>query len=366
MDTHYTAEQETFRSTMRRFLEDLGGTGFTRSRWCEPVPTTTEIWQSMTDLGVSGLLAPESAGGLAGDMTDMGIVMEELGRVVHPGPCWASCIGATSAATVFGLDSLLRALVDGSQTATLALEERGRSFTHWQQAQLSVTKNLLNGDKVQVPDAIGADYLFVTTDLGVYLVSTTASGLTITASECLDGSHRFATVHFDNVAGVRLGVNAQLAPVVDRMLVGLCADGLGAAQRALELAIGYACERQQFGQHIGSFQAIQHLCADMLQQLELGRAGLRYALWSLGAGDPREAHRAAVMCKAYASETFPQIAASAIQIFGGAGFTWGYDIQLFYKRLLSLQMTWGNSEVWLEELATLVIDGEAPAITANH
>ncbi len=360
MDTHYTAEQESFRATMRRFLDDSGGTAFTRSRWCEPVPATREVWQSMVDLGVTGLLAPENAGGLAGSMADMGIVMEELGRTVHPGPSWASCVGATSAATVFGLDNLLRALADGSQTATLALEEPGRSFSRWQQAQLTVVDDTLGGEKVQVPDALGADVLLVTTENGVYLVPTDAKGLSITATECLDGSRRFATVQFDHVTGTRLGDNAQLAPVIDRMLVALCADGLGAAQRALELAIGYACERQQFGQHIGSFQAIQHLCADMLQQLELGRAGLHYALWSLDAGDPREAHRAAVMCKAYTSETFPQIAANAIQIYGGAGFTWEYDIQLFYKRLLSLQMTWGNSEVWLEELATLVIDAAIP------
>jgi alkylation response protein AidB-like acyl-CoA dehydrogenase len=366
MDTHYTPEQEAFRATMRRFLDDQGGTGFTRGRWCEPVPATTQVWQSLADLGVTGLLAPEHAGGLAANMTDMGIVMEELGRAVHPSPCWASCVGATSAAAVFGLDTLLRALAEGSQTATLALEEPGRRFSNWPHSRLAVTDDKLTGEKIQVPDAIGADYLFVTTDNGVYLVPTNASGLTITGTECLDGSRRFASARFDNVAGTRLGDNAQLAPVVDRMLVALCADGLGAAQRALELAVAYACERQQFGQHIGSFQAIQHLCADMLQQLELGRAGLHYALWSLDAGDPREAHRTAVMCKAYASETLPQIAANAIQIFGGAGFTWEYDIQLFYKRLLSLQMTWGNSEVWLEELATLVIDGEAPPVTVEQ
>ena len=188
MDTHYTPEQETFRATMRRFLEDQGGTGFTRSRWCEPVPATTKIWQALADLGVTGLLAPEHAGGLAGNMTDMGIVMEELGRVVHPGPCWASCVGATSAATVFGLDELLRALADGSQTATLALEEPGHRYSSWQQARLATTGNTLNGQKIQVPDAMGADYLFVTTDNGVYLVPTTASGLTITATECLDGT----------------------------------------------------------------------------------------------------------------------------------------------------------------------------------
>ena len=78
-----------------------------------------------------------------------------------------------------------------------------------------------------------------------------------------------------------------------------------------------------------------------------------------------EAHRAAVICKAFVAETFPQVGANAIQIFGGAGFTWEYDIQLYYKRLLSTQMTWGSSEVWLEELAKLVIDREAPPITVD-
>jgi alkylation response protein AidB-like acyl-CoA dehydrogenase len=365
VDTRYTEQQEAFRATLRRFLEENAGTGFTRQRWLDIEPMTADVWQSMSELGVTSLLIPESADGIGGTMVDMGVVMEELGRVAHPGPCWSSCVGATSAAAIFQCDGLLRALAAGSQSATVALEEPGRRFTRWQDAQLAAVDNTLTGTKIQVPDAIGADHLFATTANGVYLVATTAPGLTITPTECLDGSRRFAEVRFDNVAGTRLGDNAQLAPVIDRMLVALCADGLGAAQRALELAVAYAGERQQFGQRIGSFQAIQHLCADMLQQLELGRAGLHYALWALDAGDPREAHRAAVMCKAYAAETYPQIGASAIQIFGGAGFTWEYDIQLFYKRLLSTQITWGGSEVWLEELAALVIDGEAPPSTVE-
>jgi alkylation response protein AidB-like acyl-CoA dehydrogenase len=366
VETQYSEQQEAFRATLRRFLADKVGTVFTRERWHEDKPTTPDVWQSMTDLGVTALLIPEQAGGIGGNMADMGVVMEELGRAAHPGPCWSSCVGASSAAAIFQLDTLSCALASGSETATLALEEPGRRFTRWQHAQLAVVDDMLTGTKIQVPDAIGADHLFVTTANGVYLVATNAPGLTIIPTECLDGSRRFAEVRFDNVAGTRLGDNAQLAPVIDRMLVALCADGLGAAQRALELAVAYASERQQFGQRIGSFQAIQHLCADMLQQVELGRAGLHYALWALDAAQPREAHRAAVMCKAYAAETYPQIGASAIQIFGGAGFTWEYDIQLFYKRLLSTQITWGGSEVWLEELAAMVIDGEAPPITLEH
>ena len=366
MDTSYTTEQETFRGTLRRFLEDQGGTRFTRERWREPRPCTEAVWNGLAALGVTGLLAPEAAGGIGGDMVDMGIVMEELGRAVHPAPCWASCVGATSAAAVFGLQDLLATLADGSRTATLALEEPGRAFTGWAASRLAVTHDRLTGEKVQAPDALGADHLFVTTASGVYLVPGDAPGLSIRNADCLDGSRRFATVRFDNVEGTRVGDNQQLAPVVDRMLVALCADGLGAAQRVLELTVAYAGERRQFGQRIGAFQAVQHLCADMLQQLELGRAGLHYALWALHAGDAAEAHRAAVMCKAYMSETFPQIGASAIQVFGGAGFTWEYEVHLFYKRLLSLQMAWGGSGVWLEELARLVIDREAPPIVADH
>jgi acyl-CoA dehydrogenase len=363
MDTHYTHEQEAFRTTLRRFLDDSAGPAFTRRQWAENIPVAPADWRSMAGLGVAGLLAPEHFGGMSGNMTDIGIVMEELGRAVYPGPCWSSCVGATSAAALFNLDGLLRELADGSRTATLALEEPGRTFTSWQQAALSVDCDKLTGEKTQVPDALGAHDIFVTTENGIYLVPAHATGLTITAQECLDGSRRFARLRFDEVAGQRVGDNAQLAPVVDRMLVALCADGLGAAQRALELAVAYASERRQFGQHIGSFQAIQHLCADMLQTVELARAGVHYALWAQDAGDATEAHRAAIMCKAYVAETFPQLGANAIQIFGGAGFTWEYDIQLYYKRLLSTQMTWGGSGIWLEELATLVVDGEAPPIT---
>jgi len=365
MDTQYSVEQEAFRANLRRFLDDCGGPGFARRQWREAMPVTPAVWQTVVEMGVTAMLVPEHLGGMGGCMADVGIVMEELGRAVHPGPCWSSCVGATSAAAIFGLDTLLHALADGSQRATLALEEPGRRFTSWQHAALTVSDDRLSGQKIQVADAIGSDYFFVTTANGVYLVPAHATGTTIAPTDCLDGSRRFATVQFDNVAGTRVGGNAQLAPVVDRMLVALCADGLGAAQRALELAVAYAGERKQFDAHIGSFQAIQHMCADMLQRLELGRAGLHYALWALDAESPEEAHRAAVMCKAYAAENFPPIGANAIQIFGGAGFTWEYDIQLYYKRLLSVQMIWGGSEQWLEELAVQVIDGEAPPITVE-
>ena len=100
----------------------------------------------------------------------------------------------------------------------------------------------------------------------------------------------------------------------------------------------------------------KHLLVDMLRDVELARAGTYYALWTLDAAPGRERHRAASMAKAFASEALPRIGADAIQIFGGVGFTWEYDIHLYYKRLLSLRHSWGDAEVHVEELARLVID----------
>jgi alkylation response protein AidB-like acyl-CoA dehydrogenase len=90
----------------------------------------------------------------------------------------------------------------------------------------------------------------------------------------------------------------------------------------------------QFGKPIGSFQAVQHLCAVMLQTVELARAGAYYALWALDAAPPEEAHRAATMARAFASDGLPRVAADAIQVFGGIGFTWEHDAHLYFKRLL--------------------------------
>jgi alkylation response protein AidB-like acyl-CoA dehydrogenase len=139
------------------------------------------------------------------------------------------------------------------------------------------------------------------------------------------------------------------------MTVGSVIDGVGAAARALELAVEYAKERIAFDKPIGSFQAVQHLCADMLRAVELGRAAGYYACWAADDADPGEAHRAATMAKAFASEALPQVGGSAIQVFGGIGFTWEHDIHLYYKRLLSLASTLGSADDALEELATVVL-----------
>ena len=122
---------------------------------------------------------------------------------------------------------------------------------------------------------------------------------------------------------------------------------------------GYAKQREQFGRPIGSFQAVQHLLVDMLQDVELARAAAYYALWAQGAAPSAERGRATALAKAFASEALPRVGATAIQVFGGIGFTAELDVHLYYRRLVSLSLLYGDAGHQLERVAELAfaLDG---------
>jgi alkylation response protein AidB-like acyl-CoA dehydrogenase len=283
----------------------------------DPIGTTPEVWKGLADLGV---LDP----GLA--MVELGVVLEEMGRAVHPGPFLSSAVGATGAIlTVAPDDQLLAGLADGSTIATLAL------------------------DLDRVPDAAAADVVLVRDGDDLYAVE----DFDVTPVPTPDGTRKVGALKVKDRG--RLVGRGDLQGAIDRWMIGYVVDGVGAAGAALDLAVAYGHEREQFDRPIGSFQAVQHLCADMLTALELGRAGAYYGLWAADHADAAELHRAATMAKAFASETFFRIGADAIQVFAGIGYTWEHDIHLFYKRLLTLQHTLGGTREHLEELARIVI-----------
>jgi acyl-CoA dehydrogenase len=354
MDFEFSDEQEALRAAVRRFLaEQAPIQPYVRDLYGDPRGTTDTVWKGLADLGATGLLVPTEHGGAGMGMVDIGVVLEELGRAVHPGPFLSSAVAAASALTaaVDGAE-LLPKIADGSVIATVALlEDDGRD---WHRVTTTHDGGSLTGAKTFVADASIADVLLVNAADGLYAVDADADGLTIEHVPSVDGTRSYGTVSLDGAPARRLGA-IDVDEIVDRILVALVTDAVGAAQAALDLAVAYAKERVQFDRPIGSFQAVQHLCTDMLQALELGRAGAYYALWACDAGDAVERHRAAVMAKAFAADAFPRIGASAIQIFGGVGFTWEHDVHLFYKRLLTLQQAYGDATDALEELATLVL-----------
>jgi alkylation response protein AidB-like acyl-CoA dehydrogenase len=193
----------------------------------------------------------------------------------------------------------------------------------------------------------------------------------VTARAGADATRRFADLELDRVHARRVGdpspspseVAAALDRTLDRSIAALVTDGLGCAARALELAVAYGHDRHQFGRPIGSFQAVQHLCADMLREVELTRAGAYYALWAcdatdegrLGAGERR---RAVALAKAQAARAVPWVTAQAIQVFGGIGFTWEHDAHLYHRRSLTVEHLLGDRDHHLDLLADVLIDGE--------
>jgi len=358
MDFEFSPDQEMLRDSVRPFLADRAPLTYVRDMYDDPRGTTPEVWAGLAGLGVHGILVPESAGGLGMGMVDMGVVLEEMGRAAHPGPFLASSVGAASLADA----ELLPGIAAGDVTATVALFDPGARI-RWESTTTTATPTgdgwALTGTKAHVPDALGADVLLVTAladgALTVFAVDPSAKGVAVEPAPTTDGSRKQATVSLTGAAG-RPVDGGDVGLAVDRLLAGYAVDGVGAASIALDMAVEYAREREQFDRPIGSFQAIQHLCADMLRDVELARAGAYYALWACDEADPAHRHEAATMAKAWAADALARVGASCIQVHGGLGFTWEHDAHLFYKRLLTLQHVMGGSTDHLEELARLVLD----------
>jgi alkylation response protein AidB-like acyl-CoA dehydrogenase len=359
VDFEFTPEQEMLRDSVRAFLGAKAPVAAVRTAYELPA-SDPAVWDGLVDLGVVGLLVGEEHGGAGMGMVDAAVVCEELGRALSPAPYASSAIGAVALAD----DELLTGLANGTAVGTLAIFEAGSRY-EWHTAATRATSDgagnwRLDGTKVHVADATAADTALVTAldhdgRLGVFITRQ----FDVQSTPTVDGSRKQSTVVFTGAPARRVesaDASTSVARALDRLGVAAVVDGVGAAQRALELAVEYAKEREQFGKPIGAFQAVQHLCADMLRTVELGRAAGYYACWALDDASPEEAHRAATLARAFAADAFPQLGGTAIQVFGGIGFTWEHDIHLYYKRLLSVAQTLGTASDHLEELATLAID----------
>lgn len=370
MDLELNDEQVELRASVSRFLADQAPvTPYVRDMLNDPRGTSEAVWKGWAGLGVLGLLADPSHGGTGMGMVDMGVVLEAAGAMVHPGPLLSTAVAAVSAVEALASDEekaeLLPALASGETAATLALFSPGAP-SRWDLPGVSATGSgtgwRLHGDKVHVPDGAGADLLLVTASTGdgtgLFAVDAAAEGVEVHQEHSVDGTRKEARVALRGAGARRLGngdATRGLGTVADRILAAYAVDGLGTAQRAMDMAVSYAKERAQFGRPIGSFQAVQHLCADMLQAVELARAGTSYALWALDASSDEEAHRASTMAKAFTADALPRVGANAIQILGGIGCTWEHDAHLYYKRLLTLQQAHGGPSLHLEELARQIV-----------
>ena len=355
MNLEYSDEQLALRDTVRRFLAQKASVAeHVRPMLDDPAGTTDAVWQGLSELGATGLLVPSEHGGAGMSMVEAGVVSEELGAAVHPGPWLSTAVAAARALARMGAGGaatrLLTGIADGSTIATV-----GPFSGSLPRSTESADGALLNGVLDPIADAAAADVVLVLAEdgsgTGLFAVATSSPGVSVTPEPGIDPTTKQSRVALDDAPAQRLaGASPDaISAVVDDVLIAHAADALGAARAVLELAVDYAKTRKQFGQPIGSFQAVQHLCADMYETVELARSGVVHALWAADAADPEVRHLAAIRCKAFAGR-LATVADTAIQVFGGIGYTWEHDAHLYFKRLLGWNAFLGGPDRYLQEL----------------
>jgi alkylation response protein AidB-like acyl-CoA dehydrogenase len=337
----------------------------------DPLGYAEPLWRRLAEVGFQGLTIDQRFGGQGLGMVELALVLEEMGRAVYPGPFFASVVLGGSAIAASGDEQAKRAylpsLASGERTATLAVLEDSPSWTP-RAMKLSARADAhgwrLDGLKRFVPFAHVADLILVaarTSDsddpaegVTLFVVERGAPGLRLEPNVEMDLTSRTATLHLDDVHVSHDAVLGEvdagwpmLRATLQRAAVAASAEMLGAARKSLEMSVEHAKVREQFGQPIGAFQAIKHMCAEMLMDVETAHGATYYAAWALDAEAP-DAVLAASVAKAHVGDAARRVCGAAVQVHGGIGFTWEYDLHLYFKRAKHLEALYGDSETHRE------------------
>ena len=356
MNLELTDEQLALRDTVRRFLvEKASVAAYVRPMLDDPAGTTDEVWRGLAALGATGVLVAEEHGGAGMTMVEAGVVAEEIGAALYPGPWLSTAVAAPRAVARVNAGQaaapLLSRIADGSAIVAVGPLSGSRP---------TADGVVLRGAIAGMESAAAADVLLVFAEerggTGLFAVDTTSAGLAVTKRNHIDQTCKLFDVSFDGTSAQRLATAPAdaIQAVIDDVTIARAADALGAATAVMNLAVDYAKVRRQFDQPIGSFQAVQHLCVDMYETVELARSGVIHALWAADAADSAERHLAALRAKAFAGR-LATVGDTAIQVFGGIGFTWEHDAHLYLKRLLSWSAFLGGPDRYLEKVGAELV-----------
>ena len=370
MDFGLTEEQEQLKSGARDFLSNECPPSVVRKVMAEESGLAPELYQKIAELGWTGMIVPEEFGGLGLGMLDLVILLEECGYAAMPGPFPFSAGMAASALRLGGSpEQCKRWLPDlavGSVTGTVAIVEESDSLDP-ADITLSAVRDgagfVLNGVKMFVPYAHAADFMVVAArstpgpdGLDFFVVEGGASGLGCRILKNVDQTRRVCEVKFDAVKVPEAARLAKSAGLLDKLIdagaLVMAADCLGGSERSLEMAVEYSKVREQFGRPIGSFQALQHLAAELIAGIEPARSLLWYAAYGQDAG-LEDASRAASMAKARLSAVYSRTADQSVLMHGGIGFTWEHDIHLWFKRARFDDPFFGDPVFHRDRVATL-------------
>ncbi len=321
------------------------------------------LWTKMAEQGFTGIIFPEEFGGLGLGKVELVLLLEEMGYALVPGPFFSTVAFAGSLLDACGSaeqkKKYLGPICEGKARSTVAQLLEPNSSD-----RITISGNKLSGRKMFVPDAAVADSILVVTSSGVFVVERNAPGLSVTPLKTLDLTRKSYSVEFNNTPAEKLANATGWSRALDIATTALVAEMVGGMQRSLDITVQYAKTRKQFGKPIGSYQAVQHQCADMYLETESSRSAAYYAAWTLEENIADSA-LAVSIAKMYASDACRNVGNHGIQVHGGMGFTWENDLHLYYRRAKASETMLGDSSHHRERIAKLVIDAGAAAQTAK-
>jgi alkylation response protein AidB-like acyl-CoA dehydrogenase len=363
-----TDEQAMLADTVREFLTSTAGLDRVREASLTTDAYFPDVWQGLAEMGLIGLAIDEQYGGAGYGLEELAVVFEELGAMVTPVPLLSSLMASTAiaeAGTEEQKADLLPRIASGEILATLAVFEDAHDDGSAVPATTAVSDGegwVLAGAKRFITDAPNADCFIVSAStgsgVGLFVVWRDLDGAEVLPTLSLDATRPLGQLNLERVAvpdDAYLGGGPNENAVVralDAGVVAMASEQVGGARACLDASVDYAKTRYQFGRQIGSFQAIKHMCADMLVAVEHARSVAWHAAGTFD--DPDESMISIPLAKSVCSDAFLKVAGDNIQVHGGIGFTWEHNAHLYFKRAKADSLLLGSVDSYRDRLADAI------------
>jgi len=372
----FTEEQQMIRETAESFLRDNSTSEAIRKAMASEQGFDPQLWQAIcNDLCFQSITIPEEHGGMGLGYVELVAVLEQMGRFLLCSPFFSTVCLASNALYIAGNTSqqaeYFGKIING-ETGTLLLNDNGKQTAD--SINVNYKKNnenyILNGKYRYVIDGHTANFFVAAASgengIALFVLPADSKGITRTWLPTVDQTRKQAEVTFNNVTLttselLKHDAESELQKILQLATIAVAAEQMGGAQQILDMTVAYTKTRVQFNRPIASFQAVKHQAADMMLKAEVARSAVYYAACvaddALKCGPlSTELPEAASIAKAYCSAAFFQNAGDAIQLHGGVGFTWEYDVHLYFKRAKSSEIFLGNAAYHREQIAQILLD----------
>lgn len=376
MEFAFTEEQQMIRDTAESFFADVSSSEAVRQAMAKETGFDQDLWQRIcTELYFQAITIPEDFGGMGLGFVELVAVMEQMGRYLVCAPYFSTVCQASTALLLAASDEqkteYFGKILEGS-IATLAYTSSTKTGVEAVEASFSMEGDnaTLNGQYRFVVDGHSAEFIIAAAkndagNIGLFIVPANSEGVTVTWTPTMDQTRKQADVTFSNVSVAAAQIMSTdaakaLADILDLATICLAAEQMGGAAQVLDLTVEYTKERVQFDRPVASFQSVKHKAADMMTKAEAARSAVYYAACvaqdALVGGElASELQEAASIAKANVSEAYFQNAGDALQLHGGVGFTWEYDVHLYFKRAKASEHMLGNASYHRERIAAMLL-----------